>query len=319
MNAMHHTVCRRVSLVLLAAILFASGCSSGPAVPLPLISPNLNAYLTATRVTPLVPTLPASSVPVPSATPSTYKVAPGDTLSGIAQHFAIRLDDLLAANPGVVPDALSVGQTLKIPASSSGAAGSSGPTPVPAEIGSVRCYPSGGGQYCLALVHNPLAVTLENVKLQISLLDAGGHSLAGQEAFLPLDILPSGSSLPAYAFFPSQAAGLQPMATLVTSIRLKGGDARYLSMVDQNVLISVDWNGRSAQVQGQLLLGAGNSPARSIWLAGVAYDKNGQVIGFRRWEWQGHLQPGDAQPFAFTVYSLGPVIDQVQVTVEAKP
>ena len=59
---------------------------------------------------------------------------------------------------------------------------------------------------------------------------------------------------------------------------------------------------------------AGGAPA-----AGVAYSADGQIVGFRRWEWQGSLKAGSAQAFDFSVYSLGPAIARVEVIVEARP
>jgi len=307
----------RLFLVLLA--LLVSGCAAEPNSQAPLFSASLNPYLTATSVVVAVPTVAATELPVPTATASVYKVAPGDTMSGIAQRFGIRLDDLAAANPGVVPEALSVGQTLKIPAASPSATGSSVPAPAAAEVGRPQCYPSGAGLYCLAPVHNPFPRALENISLLISLLDPAGRSVASQQAFLPLDILPPDSTLPAYAFFPASAVGLQPVAQLLTAIRLTPGDTRYLPALPRNVLVSVDWNGRSAQAQGQIFLAASSRQAHSAWLAAVAYDREGLIVGFRRWEWQGKLQAANVQPFAFSVYSLGPVIERVEVIVEARP
>ena len=97
------------------------------------------------------------------------------------------------------------------------------------------------------------------------------------------------------------------------------GDGRYLPAVARNVLVSVAWDGRSARVQGQVFLPASSAAAKTIWLAGVAYSADGQIVGFRRWEWQGNLKPGSAQPFDFWVYSLGPAIERVEVIVEARP
>jgi len=301
------------------ALLLALGCVPGPDSPQILPGPNLNPFLTATPAVIPSPTILATDIPIPTPTASTYTVARNDTLSGIAERFGIRLDDLLAANPGVVPEALSVGQTLKIPVSSQGTSGGSSATPVPVEMGTPQCYPSGSGQYCLVPVHNPFAETLENIKLQISLLDSNGKSLANQEAFTPLNILPPASSLPAYAFFPAAPADSHPVAQLVNSIRLTSDDARYLPAIVRSLLVSVDWNGRAAQVQGQVFLPAESKPAKTVWLAAVAYDADGQIVGFRRWEWQGSLQPANLQPFVFSVYSLGPMIEKVEVLVEARP
>ncbi len=45
----------------------------------------------------------------------TYVVKPGDTPSAIAEAEGVDLDELLAANPDVDPNALTVGDELKIP------------------------------------------------------------------------------------------------------------------------------------------------------------------------------------------------------------
>jgi len=322
-------------IAVLLAFSLLTGCATAPDSPLALSPPapglsgsNLRPYATATQAIFASPTVSATDIPIPSATPSTYKVAAGDSLGTIAEHFGLRLAELQAANPGVVSESLAVGQKLKIPAS---APGSALPTPAPAQVGVVTCYPSGGGSYCLAAVRNPFPDTLENIKLQMTLLDAKGRVLNSLEAFLPLDILPPGSVLPAYAFFSAQAgqatpaAGApptgisQPSAQLAVAIRLTSSDDRYLPAVVRNLLVSVDWDGRSARAQGQVFLPASSVVAKTIWLVGVAYDGNGQIVGFRRWEWQGNLEPGHAQPFDFSVYSLGPAIEKVEVIVEARP
>ena len=44
-----------------------------------------------------------------------YEVQPGDSLSGIAQQFDIRLEDLIAANGIVDPNLIQVGQQLLLP------------------------------------------------------------------------------------------------------------------------------------------------------------------------------------------------------------
>lgn len=45
----------------------------------------------------------------------TYTVAPGDNPAGIARKFGIRLDALLAENPGLEPTRMRVGQKIRIP------------------------------------------------------------------------------------------------------------------------------------------------------------------------------------------------------------
>ena len=46
----------------------------------------------------------------------TYTVAAGDTLQKIATKFGVRVDAILAENPGVEPRSLKVGQKIRLPA-----------------------------------------------------------------------------------------------------------------------------------------------------------------------------------------------------------
>jgi len=66
---------------------------------------------------------------LPSSTPFTYTVKPGDTLSKIAEQFGIALDDLQAANPNVSPNSMSVARYSN-PSGSGNQTGESTPTPV---------------------------------------------------------------------------------------------------------------------------------------------------------------------------------------------
>jgi len=50
------------------------------------------------------------------ATARTYKVLSRDTLASIARKSGVKLEALMAANPGVVPQKLRIGQSLNLPA-----------------------------------------------------------------------------------------------------------------------------------------------------------------------------------------------------------
>ena len=74
---------------------------------------------TSSGTTPTPQPSVASEAPVtpePAATPGTYIIVAGDTISKIARKFDITPEDLLAANPQVKnPNKIKVGDQLTIP------------------------------------------------------------------------------------------------------------------------------------------------------------------------------------------------------------
>jgi LysM repeat protein len=305
--------------VVVSVFSLQTGCNSQPDLRRPAPPSILSPYFTRTpAITPSKP-LPATLTPAVTPTPLIYKISRNDTLSGLAKRFGISLEELLAANPGVAPEALSVGQTLTIPAASQATGSTFLSTPVPLVPGPGFCLPSEGGTTCLVPVRNPYPQALENVEVQVNVFDEHGQSLASQAASLPLNILPAGQVLPAAVFFSDLTVRTVAQGQLLSAIRLSPADGRYLQTTIQNQLTSISWDGLSADVQGQILLSKTGKPASSLWLIAVALGAGDQIVGYRRWEWSGSLQPGKARTFKLSVYSLGPQIQRVDVVVEARP
>jgi LysM repeat protein len=302
-------------LVALAAL---AGCNPQTA-PNQTASPAvlLQPYQTRTPVITNVATPPATPSPAPSPTAFTYSIARGDTLNALAQRFGVTLDALLAANPGLSPATLSVGQKLNIPVAGQNFAPAPLATPAPLEIGPARCLPSASGSICLAPLRNPYPQALENVQVEMTILDAAGQPLDSQPALLPLNILAPGQTLPAAAFFDGLIGQNTVQVRLLTAQLLTKQDNRYLRADLQNLLVKVAWDGLSANLRGQVSLPQAVQPATRVWLVAVAYDSSGQIIGYRRWEATETLQPGGSLPFEMNVYSLGAMIEHVEVQIEA--
>lgn len=277
-------------------------------------------YLTATPSRTPTPWLSAAESALPTPTPFTYTVVYGDTFIGIAGRFGISLEELMAANPGVQPNALSIGTVLLIPVGGS-ISDEPTPTPVPLAVQQVLCYPTPeGGLWCFVLVQNDFAETLENLSVQVTLLDAAGRAVTAATAYAPLNILPPGKSMPLAVFFqPPVASDLQPRVQLLTAIRLLPGDTRYLPAFLGSTLVDVDWSGRTAQVTGRVMLPAESAAANLVWVVGVAYDEAGNVVGLRRWESSAPLRGGESLAFDFIVASIGAEIERVELLVEARP
>ena len=303
--------------LLLICIFIISACAS----PATKNAPNasLDPYSTSTPgLTSTPDVIVIFETPIPTSTPLIYTVDAGDTISEIAEKFKITQDELRAANPDVSPNSMTIGMTLLIPDSSAVPVGASTPTPVPAPVTQTVCHPSAdGGLWCFALIQNNTTELLENVSAQITLLDESNNVIASQTAFMPLDIIAPNSSLPAYVFFDSEIpANFNIQVQVLTANQLPLNNTRYLPAAIQNAVAQI--NGRTAQLSGQILLPAESQAATQVWVAAVAYDKDGVAVGIKRWE-GGAVQPGRSISFNFLVSSLSFEIDAVEFFVEARP
>ena len=265
--------------------------------------------------------LVTADAPLPSPTPFTYAVQRGDTISSIALKFGVSMDDLQAANPEISPNAMSVGQVIKIPSNPNNPSGEPTPTPVPFTIQQIECYPTADkGMWCFVLVHNDFSDFMENLSAQVTLIDADNTTITSQTALSPLNILAPNTSLPLAVFFPPEIPfDAKPQVQVLTAIRLLPNDERYLPATINNTLVQVDADGRSARVRGQVLLPSNAKAATQVWVAGTAYSDAGHVVGVRRWESKAGLSAGGNLPFEFMVSSIGGKIARVEFAVEARP
>ena len=312
----------RKSLVCLLLLMTLAACGAGGGNGNNTATPESAtpaAYLTVPpgATSTIIPAVMTVALPTPTV--FTYVVVKGDTLSGIAQRNGVTLEALLAANPGVQPTALPVGTKLVIP-SGSAAPGEALPTPAALPLNQARCWPeASGGSWCFALLQNDYAGTLENLSVQFTRLDPNGQDLATQTAFALLDILPPGKAMPIAAHFPPPArTGASVRVQALTAIRLLEGDTRYLPVLLENTLVSVDASGRTAQASGRLVL-TGAGTANTLWVLAAAYDAAGNVVGLRRWESASALAGGTPLSFDFQVSSVGPAIERVEFLAEARP
>jgi LysM repeat protein len=314
----------------LYTFLFLLASCTSPEVTSPSLSPTLIPFLTSTRGS-IAPTgtsqtpegLVAAETPLPTLTPFTYTVQQGDTISSIALAQNVSIDDLLAANPEISPNAMSVGQVINVPSNPENPSGEPTPTPAPFTIQQIECYPiADQGMWCFVLVHNEFSDFMENISAQVTLVDANNAPLASQPALLSLNILPPNTSLPLTVFFPPPLgipSDAKPQVQVLTAIRLLPDDERYLPATINNTLVQVNADGRSAHVNGQVRLPEDAKAAKQVWVTGTAYDQAGRVVGVRRWESTPGLSPGGSLPFQFMVSSLGGQIERVEFAVEARP
>jgi hypothetical protein len=173
--------------------------------------------------------------------------------------------------------------------------------------------------WCFVLVHNDHADFMENVSAQVTLVDPNETFLASQTAFLPLNILPPNTSLPLSVYFsPEVPFDAKPQVQILTAIQLQPNDSRYLPATVNNTLVQINADGHFATISGEVRLPAESNAASQTWVAAVAYDESGRVVGVKRWE-GGRVQPGGSLNFEMTVASLGGRMTRVEFAVEARP
>jgi LysM repeat protein len=284
------------------------------------LTPFYTATITSTP-TPVDRTTPS---PLPSPTPTlrSHTITRGEDLGGIAFRYRVGLPALLEANPDVDPYFLVVGSTLNIPTSEEPVEQTPAPTPVAIQFSPVQCNPGrDGGAWCFVLATNPQSFDVESISAIIRVADEGADEVVSQIAVAPLDLLPAGSSIPLAAYFPPKIPNepLQASAELLTSLPVFPDSARYLPVEVTELAINISESGMEAEVSGQVKGSDGEQEASQVWVAAVAYDQQGAVIGLRRWENPNSLPGGKEQTFTFWVYSTGPEIERVEVLAEARP
>ena len=320
---------RQIAWLVLAGLL--SACIPVKQTPEPTGTPTqpgeLTPYQTRTATVMVSPgrTASPSLLPSPSATPRMHTVKKGETVSGIAQIYGVTVDAILAANPKLNPNLMLIGSTLVIPAGSGtkAPAGDLGTvTPLPVRLDGVRCAAvQGGGAWCFVLVHDPQKVGVESVSVVIRIAD-DDEGILSQVAFAPLNLLPSGGTLPLAAYFPPPLPDyIQASAELLTALPVNAAENRYLPASLSRVKTNILPDGLSANVSGTITLEKGSARAQQVWVLATAYDLSGQVVGLRRWEMGSEqaLKPGKLMTFTVAVYSTGDRIERVDTLVEARP
>jgi len=296
-------------------------------------SPTLTPNSTATAIPTLIPT--ATLTPTPA--PVTWTVGKGDELMAIAFFYGITLEELLGANPSVTPNWMSVGTVLEIPVTPTPlptntptATPTNTPEPLPSQTatsgavielqGEPACYPHPlRGLNCLALIFNQGDTTLENPAVSFTLTSSDGDFESEVVVFAPLNLLPAGSSLPVLASFPAPVPEIYDLQVQIDSwLPTMPDDDRYAQtgIVESQIRISEDYP--LAYVEGEINVQTENREIASLWLLAIAFDEDGNPVGFRRWEAALPLTQNQNIAFETIVYSLGPDIDKVELMAEAR-
>lgn len=283
------------------------------------------------------PTLAPTNTQTPTPAPVIWTVGKGDELMAIAFYYGITLDELLAANPSVTPNWMSVGTVLQIPVTPTPLpTATATPTPTntaqilqtqtatpsgPLELqGEPSCYQNPLGELnCLVLIKNQGEETLENPSVSFRITSPESDYESELVVFAPLNLLQPGSSLPILASFPAPVPeNYDVEAEIDYWLPTMPDDDRYAEteILDSNIQLSED--DAIAYVNGKISVDSAYREIASLWLLAVAFDQDGNPVGFRRWEASLPIDNVEAIAFITIVYSLGPDIDRVELMAEAR-
>lgn len=308
------------SLILLAGIGFiVAGCniqSGTESVSTVTIVPPLNPYQSTTDTPiPPTPTIPPSTeIPIiPTPTPFIHIVQQDETLYGIAVKYSVSLDRLVSANPGLDSSMLSVGTEVIIPLSEEE---NRPPTPTPYSLikDPPVCYPTADGNlYCYVLLTNNQNLPLENISLAFNLHTEDQELLQSQIAFLPLNTLFPGQSIPVGALIPDTGVNQSQISTTLLTAYPSNLQDPLVSITDFSLEYAPD--NKIIQVIGEFEILEEGLMDRQVWIVGVGYNQ-GKPVALRKWIRETDREQSNPYSFEFSLYSLEPEIDQVQLFSE---
>ena len=322
---------RKVHLFIVSLIFLLAACQTRDAAEnmatstavftsTPLIGVSFSTRaVPTTAVIQTTPTpLPTPTV-TPTATPVVYRIEAGDTILGIAIQRGTTVDEILALNPGIVPENLQIGQPVVLPPPATAIALLAQGTPVPLKvvITKIHAYQTPvGSLWLLGEVTNEGDAPVENIQVEIGLLAADGRTVGTASAWVATSIILPGERGP-FGVLVNESPGdfAQPVVGVVggqTTVEL---GTRYLDVVAADADISL--NDDSVTLSGAVR-NDGVEIASQVQLIATFYDAQGNVTGFQQQVVAKQLGVGEARPFHLEAAPPGGETITYSLQVEAQ-
>jgi len=321
-----------ITLLLLAVVLLSSCVQATPQLdvtPTRTRDGTLRPYPSDTPSATALPTDYVSPTPsatiTPTATQVYYEVREGDDMYGIAFGYGISPQAIMTANPTVNPRMMGPGTTLLIPITPVPGATATAtlaltPTATPpyAALHTPDCYHDAvDGLWCFVLLENNECSALENVSAEVAV--KMGEDVRTAIAMMPLNLLPAGVSLPLVVYFEGPIPEeFSVSAEVDFLLPVMPDDQRYLDVELVDPVVTISDDGSRADISGTAVISEEGSGARYLWINATAFDRDGKVVTSRRWEGDSAFSAGEQVGFELTLYSLGGVIDRVELLAEAQ-
>ncbi|MBK7893905.1 MAG: LysM peptidoglycan-binding domain-containing protein [Anaerolineaceae bacterium] len=247
-----------------------------------------------------------------------YPIESGDTLLGIAIQRGTTVEEILALNPGIVPENLQIGQPVILPPPPTVNPLLAPGTAVPIQVivSKIHAYQTPvGSLWLLGEVTNAGETAVENIQVEIGLLGADGRLLGSVQAWVATAIIQPGERGPFGALLnepPSEfaAGNAQPSVAVIGGQSVVGagqphagpdGAGRHVNHQQRQRF--PEWHGGECGRNGR----HPNPAHRHL------YDAQGNVTGYQQqvlaeeWAWGRNwpFQPESAPPGGATVaYTL---------------
>ncbi|MAU01513.1 MAG: hypothetical protein CL608_30620 [Anaerolineaceae bacterium] len=234
----------------------------------------------------------------PTATPVVYQIESGDTILGIAIQRGTTVEEILALNPGIVPENLQIGQPVVLPPPPTPSALLVQGTPVPLRVtvNKIHAYQTPvGSLWLLGEVTNEGETAVENIQVEIGLLAADGQLVSNATAWVATSIIPPGERGP-FGILVNEP----PADFVQPSVAVVGGQA-VVELGTRTLNIEVlepelTLNDDSLILDG-IVLNGGEAMANQVQLVATFYDAQGNVTGFQQQVVAEELGVGEERPF----------------------
>ncbi len=282
------------------------GIPQGTAVPTHTPQIGVSFVTRAAPTTAVIQTTPTplpTPTVTPTATPVIYQIEAGDTILGIALQRGTTVDEILALNPGIVPENLQIGQPVVLPPPPTASALLVQGTSVPVQIAvtKIHAYRTPvGSLWLLGEVTNEGETAVENVQVEIGLLTADGQIIGNATAWAATAIILPGERGPFGVLINEPPDEFEAGDFAQPSVAVVGGQAvvelgtRTLDVVvlESELVLNED----SVLLEGTIFNG-GETIVSQVQLIATFYDAQGNVTGFQQQVVADEMGVGEERPF----------------------
>lgn len=330
LHAFLHTPHRTAALILCLCciVLLIVGCGQVITVsptPVPTMTPTIGLTFALDTLPPTVTPAPYTPEPTPTPTltptPVIHVVQSGESLLTVAARYDVAVAALQDVNGILDPRTLQVGQQLIIPRRDEiGEAAAPTATPTALAMQVQNIYLSNtqiGNLWVLGEVRNGADAPLEQVRVNASLLDAEGKTVASRDELVELDLIEPGERSPFALLFDAPHPQFDRYQIFVSQAVPAYVGSYYRDLEINRLETSVE-RFASYMVNGTIL-NTGPEEAVSVQVVLTGYDSVGRVVATRKIVPDYNVVPrGGETNFSAILTPLGGPIDHVEAVAQGR-